>query len=139
MTTAKTIDTPGGAGLRNVIWEASAYLAEACDRSAKELGDAFLEGTVIGMTPVSHGVALPHLRLPALDRAHMVLVRCTGGIDLDVDIEGFEEGGSEPVQALFFLVSPRGDPGQHLRILAQIAGRVDQEDFMDAWLAASNQ
>ena len=139
VTTAETIDTPGGTGLRNVIWEASAHLADVCDSSAKELGEAFLEGTVIGMTPVSHGVALPHLRLPALDSAHMVLVRCAGGIAMDVEIEGIEEGGPEPVRALFFLVSPLENPGQHLRILAQIAGRVDQEDFMDAWLAASNQ
>ena len=45
---------------------------------------------------------------------------------------------SEPVQAVFFLVSPLDNPGQHLRILAQIAGRVDKEDFMEAWLSAPN-
>ena len=122
-----------------MIWEASVHLADACDRSANELGEAFREGTIIGMTPVSHGVALPHLRLPTLDSAQMVLVRCAGGIDLDVDVEGADPGGIEPVQALFFLVSPLENPGRHLRILAQIAGRVDQGDFMDAWLAASDQ
>ena len=35
-------------------------------------------------------------------------------------------------------MSPLDDPGQHLRILAQIAGHVDREDFMEAWLSASN-
>ncbi|MEE2669857.1 MAG: amino acid permease [Gemmatimonadota bacterium] len=139
ITTAAIIDAPGGTSLRKVIWKASAQLADACDSSANELGEAFLEGTVIGMTPVAHGVALPHLRLPSLDSAQMVLVRCAGGIDLDVEVEGADPEELEPVRAIFFLVSPLENPGRHLRILAQIAGRVDQADFMDAWLAASDQ
>jgi amino acid transporter/mannitol/fructose-specific phosphotransferase system IIA component (Ntr-type) len=139
VTKASIIDTPGGTGFRNVVWEASAHLAEACDLPAKELADGFLEGTVVGMTPVSHGVALPHLRLPEMESAHMVLVRCPGGVEMDVDLaEGYGDQ-SEPVQAVFFLVSPLDDPGQHLRILAHIAERVDREDFMEAWLSASNQ
>lgn len=69
----------------------------------------------------------------------MVLVRCPGGVEMDVDLaEGYGDQ-SEPVQAVFFLVSPLDDPGQHLRILAHIAERVDREDFMEAWLSASNQ
>ena len=59
VTAASIIDTPGGTGFRNVIWEASAHLSEACDVSAKELAEDFLQGTLVGMTPVSHGVALP--------------------------------------------------------------------------------
>ena len=58
---------------------------------------------------------------------------------MDVDLaEGYGDQ-SEPVQAVFFLVSPLDDPGQHLRILAHIAERVDREDFMEAWLSATNQ
>ena len=138
VTAASIIDTPGGTGFRNVIWEASAHLAEACDVTAKELGEDFLQGTVVGLTPVSHGVALPHLRRDDIESAHMVLVRCLGGIKMDVELAEGRDGQFEPVQAVFFLMSPLDDPGQHLRILAQIAGRVDKEDFMEAWLSASN-
>ena len=138
VTMASIIDAPAGTGFRKVIWEASAHLAEACDASAKELAEDFLQGTIVGMTPVSHGVALPHLRRPDLESARMVLVRCPGGMHMDVDLAEGREGQSEPVQAVFFLMSPLDDPGQHLRILAQIAGHVDREDFMEAWLSASN-
>ena len=138
VTAASIIDTPGGTGFRNVIWEASAHLAEACDVSAKELAEDFLQGTLVGMTPVSHGVALPHLRRPDIESAHMVLVRCPGGMEMDVDLAEGRDGQPEPVQAVFFLMSPLDDPGQHLRLLAQIAGRVDEEDFMEAWLSASD-
>ena len=138
VTAASIIDTPGGTGFRNVIWEASAHLADASGVSAKELGEDFLQGTVVGMTPVSHGVALPHLRRTDIEVAHMVLVRCPGGMEMDVEITEGPSHQPEPVQAVFFLMSPLEDPGRHLRILAQIAGRVDREDFMEAWLSASN-
>ena len=138
VTAASIIDTPGGTGFQNVIWQASAHLADASGVSAKELGEDFLQGTVVGMTPVSHGVALPHLRRTDIKSSQLAMVRCPGGMEMDVEVT---EGGShqsEPVQAVFFLVSPLDDPGRHLRILAQIAGRVDKEDFMEAWLSASN-
>jgi len=35
-------------------------------------------------------------------------------------------------------VSPEVNPGQHLRILAQIAHRVDQDSFMPEWLGAES-
>ena len=38
--------------------------------------------------------------------------------------------------AVFFLVGPQNDPGRHLRILSQIARRVDQDAFMPEWLGA---
>ncbi|MCH8813011.1 MAG: amino acid permease, partial [Gemmatimonadetes bacterium] len=138
VTAASIIDIPAGTGFRSVISEASAHLGEACDVSAKELAEDFLKGTLVGMTPVSHGVALPHLRRPDIESAHLVLVRCPGGMEMDVELAEDRDARSEPVQAVFFLVSPLHDPGQHLRLLAQIAGRVDMEDFMEAWLSASN-
>jgi amino acid transporter/mannitol/fructose-specific phosphotransferase system IIA component (Ntr-type) len=138
VTAASIIDTPRGTGFRDVIWEASAHLADASGIPVKELGEDFLQGTVVGMTPVSHGVALPHLRRTDIESAQMVLVRCPGGMEMDVEIDKGRDHESEPVQAVFFLMSPLNDPGRHLRLLAQIAGRVDKKDFMDAWLSASN-
>ena len=138
VTAASIIDAPGGTGFEDVIWEASARLADASGVTVRELGEDFLQGTVVGMTPVSHGVALPHLHRTDIDSARMVLVRCPGGMKMDVEIAEGRDHESEPVQAVFFLMSPLDDPGQHLRLLAQIAGRVDKEDFMDAWLSASN-
>jgi Trk K+ transport system NAD-binding subunit len=43
----------------------------------------------------------------------------------------------DDVRALFFLVSPDGNPGQHLRILAQIATRIDEEGFFEEWERAT--
>jgi hypothetical protein len=71
-----------------------------------------------------------------MTQAEMVLVRAPAGVVVPHD--EFHEGEDEQiVNALFFLVSPEGDPGQHLRILAQIAERVDDEGFMETWLNAT--
>ena len=70
----------------------------------------------------------------------MVLARCRTGVRLDM--EGRElagEADAMPVRAVFLLVSGESDPGRHLRILAQIAGRVEDDAFMRDWLAASDE
>ncbi|MDH3455726.1 MAG: PTS sugar transporter subunit IIA, partial [Gemmatimonadota bacterium] len=45
----------------------------------------------------------------------------------------------QPIRAVFFLVSGEADPGQHLRVLAQLAGRVEDPDFMDDWLSSRHE
>jgi NhaP-type Na+/H+ and K+/H+ antiporter len=50
-----------------------------------------------------------------------------------------KEEAEQCVNALFFLVSPENNPAQHLRILAKIAGRVDEDSFMPEWLSAKNE
>jgi amino acid transporter/mannitol/fructose-specific phosphotransferase system IIA component (Ntr-type) len=134
---AFVMEAPSDAGFRELVWEASARLADALDVSATDLGRGFLEGTTVGVTPVSHGAALPHVRLPGIGRPHLVLVRCRGGILLE-GMEVQEPRSHEPIHAVFFLASPDDDPGLHLRLLAQIAGRVDDEGFMAEWLSARN-
>ena len=81
---------------------------------------------------MSHGAALPHLRLEDLDRSQIILVRSRHGVQI-------EEDQADPIYALFFLISPDDDPGRHLRILAQLASRIDQDGFMPEWLSAETE
>jgi APA family basic amino acid/polyamine antiporter len=107
---------------------------------ADHVFQGFMRGTKIGATPVSHGAALPHVRLPGALHPELVMVRCREGLDLRiVDEFGDERPQEAPVRAIFFLVSPEENPGQHLRLLAQIAGRVDDDDFMRQWEQARDE
>jgi hypothetical protein len=45
----------------------------------------------------------------------------------------------EPIHAVFVLISGESDPGQHLRILAQLAGRMEDETFMNEWMASADE
>jgi NhaP-type Na+/H+ and K+/H+ antiporter len=69
----------------------------------------------------------------------MVMVHCQSGICVDVEDEIEELDASEPVYAFFFLVSPRQDEGEHLRTLATLANRTDEEQFLVEWRAATDE
>ncbi|MHC5024362.1 MAG: amino acid permease [Planctomycetota bacterium] len=117
---------------------ASERLALRIDCPTKTLLQGFLDGTRTGATPVTGGIALPHLRLPKLDRPQMVIVRARHGVTIDTaDLYG-ETHTSEPTFAIFFLVSPDADPRQHLRLLAELASRVDEEGFIAEWCTVTN-
>jgi mannitol/fructose-specific phosphotransferase system IIA component (Ntr-type) len=125
------------AGFESVVNDASKRLAALVDRPAEALAREFLEGTRTGATPVSRGVALPHLRMPDLKAPTLLLVRCREGLDVDTAGPFGEPREPTTAYAIFFLISPDGDPGQHLRLLAQLASRVDETEFLTEWLTAA--
>ena len=133
------IDVSGPASFTAVVHRVSEALGELFESPAVDLAEGFLDGTAAGLTPTSHGVVLPHLRLSELPEPAMVLVRAREGIELDVDVGVSAPGPDQPIRAAFFLASPETEPGRHLRILAQIAGRVDDETFLEEWLEASDE
>ena len=106
---------------------------------AKELEQGFLEGSRIGATPISRGAALPHIRLPDLKLAEMVIVRVNELCFVEAPDFSGKISLQGPIHAFFFLISPNENPGQHLRILSQIAGRIDDENFLKDWLDASDE
>lgn len=134
---AAVIDIEEGVDFETVVEQASDVLARDLPVTSEELRTTFLQGTRIGATPVSHGAALPHMRLPDIEHSRILLVRARAGIPVvtDTDIPG-EHGEPQTVYAFFFLISPEADPSRHLRILAQIAGRVDDAGFQNDWLSA---
>ena len=134
------VDVDDEVDYEDVAGRVATLMAERVPTGAEEILAGFLRGTRVGMTPVAHGVALPHLRLPGLDLSEMVLVRTRKGMRIEVaDSLGHLQHLEQPVRAAFFFVSPEDNPGQHLRILARIAERVDDDDFMPNWLGAENE
>ena len=134
------LDLQEKATFEDVVEQAARWLAQRVPLTADEITTQILEGTRIGATPVTHGVALPHLRIGGLLDAHMVLVRSRPGVHITFHspFPG-EEEEDQTVHALFFLISPKGDPALHLRILAQIAERVDEAYFTDEWEHAQDE
>jgi basic amino acid/polyamine antiporter, APA family len=138
LTGARVVDLPGSIDFEDLAARAAEELAEGLPVPASVLTEGFLKGTRMGATPVSHGAALPHVRLPELERADLALARVPEGVRFEEGSGGVARKSDEPIRAIFFLVGPKSDPGQHLRILAQIARRVDQDDFMPEWLGAES-
>ncbi|MDQ3555503.1 MAG: amino acid permease [Gemmatimonadota bacterium] len=136
---AAVIDA-GSASFAELAERAGRLLAARLPVPAETLAAEFLRGTQRGATPVSHGVALPHLRIAGVEHPEMVLVRCAEGVGMEPGETLFDAPAeAEPIRAVFFLTSPEGEAGQHLRFLAQIATRVDDPEFMSQWLAADGE
>ena len=118
-----------------VVRIASDRLSETVGRETDELVRRFLDEERLGMTPVSRGAAMPHLRLRGLTEPRLVLLRSRSGIRFE-DHESAAPSETSPVHAFFFLVSPTEATGPHLHVLAQIAGHVETDHFLEDWLGA---
>jgi PTS system nitrogen regulatory IIA component len=73
-----------------------------------------LEREKIGSTGVGGGVAIPHARLPGLDR----IVGLFAQLARPVDYESVDE---QPVDLVFLMLAPEGAGADHLKALARIA------------------
>ncbi|MEE9211710.1 MAG: amino acid permease [Phycisphaeraceae bacterium] len=136
---AAVLDEPSGVTFEQVVQKASEQLAAHLPLSAEQLAANFMEGTRVGATPVAKGIALPHLRMPGLKHPLMVLARIAGGVHVDVKVDFVDHSADQAIYAVIFLVSPEEDAARHLRILAQIAQHVDDQQYMNDWLAAENE
>ena len=68
----------------------------------------------LATTGVGHGVAIPHGRLPKLDRITGVFARLEAAID-------FEAVDDAPVDLVFLLLTPEDAGADHLKALARVS------------------
>ena len=139
VTRAQVMEFSGKYLFEEITHDVAKELGQSLGLAAKDLEQGFMEGSRIGTTPISHGAALPHIRLAGIDRAEMVIVRAKEQCLVEAPDFSGKTSLQGPIHAFFFLVSPNENPGQHLRILAQIAGRVDDENFLKDWLVATDE
>jgi amino acid transporter/mannitol/fructose-specific phosphotransferase system IIA component (Ntr-type) len=132
---AFVVDLPKATGLSKIVQRAADLLGRRLPTPATEIGAGLTRCVEMGGIPVANCAALVHTRLPDIDLSEMVVIRCGGGVEIDVDSDELARRANEaPIHALFLLVSGDRDPGRHLRILAHLAGRIEDEEFMDEWL-----
>ena len=140
VTRSQVLDLEAAASFEEVVTVVAAKLQSKVSLSAAEITEQIMDGTRIGATPVSRGVALPHFRTDRIEQTEMVLIRAKPGVLMTMyDPLTHEEEGEIIIGAIFFLVCPESDPTQHLRILARIAERVDEESFFIEWEGAEDE
>ena len=123
----------------DVVTRVAEQLAGEFEISVDTLKHGFREGAPYSAVSVTHGAALPYCRLEGIEEPKMVMVHCRSGICVDLDDTIEDLDASEPVYAFFFLVTPKDDQGEHLRLLATLANRVDEESFLAEWRAADDE
>ena len=90
---------------------------------------ALREREALGPTCVGHGVALPHARLPEVERMTGCFLRLERGVE-------FGAVDRQPVDLVFALFAPAGSGVEHLRALAAVS-RVMRDASVRAKLRAN--
>jgi PTS system nitrogen regulatory IIA component len=81
-----------------------------------------LEREKISTTAIGEGVAIPHGKLPGVDRVLGVFARSPAGVD-------FASLDSEPTHLFFTLVAPEDAAADHLKALARISRLLKDRGF----------
>lgn len=102
-------------GKRDVLEElAQAVVAAHPELNKAAVVQTLLDREKLGSTGVGEGIAIPHGKLPGLNRIIVGFGRSRKGVNFDA-IDG------KPVQILFVLLAPEDSPGTHLKALARIS------------------
>jgi PTS system nitrogen regulatory IIA component len=88
--------------------------AEMTGVEERTIFDTLLERERLGTTGVGEGIAIPHGRLPEIDRVHGVFAR----LDEPIDFESIDD---QPVDLIFLLLAPEDAGADHLKALARVS------------------
>jgi len=97
--------------LLQLLSERAAAIAGIPER---EVFDTILQRERLGSTGVGNGIAIPHGKLPKLEKLFGLFARLNRSID-------FDALDSQPVDLVFLLLAPEGAGADHLKALARIA------------------
>lgn len=102
-------------------------LADAVVRSEPSLSpdrlyEVLLEREKLGSTGIGSGVAIPHGKLPNLERIVAAFGRSRPGVD-------FDSQDGEPAHLFFVLVAPENTAGLHLKALAKLSRLLKDAQF----------
>lgn len=88
--------------------------AEVSGLHVRAIFDVLMERERLGTTGVGNGIAIPHGKLPNLDRLHGLFARLENPID-------FQAIDERPVDLIFVLLAPEAAGADHLKALARIS------------------
>jgi PTS system nitrogen regulatory IIA component len=101
-------------GKKHLLQELSAHAGRALGLPKREIFDALLQRERLGSTGIGNHIAIPHCKLPRLNRLFGLMARLERPID-------FEAVDGEPVDIVFLLLAPDGAGADHLKALARVA------------------
>src|SRR5690606_10540084 len=124
LTRATIVTRAGASSKRQVLQAVADTAADSLGLPAQHLLDALLEREALGSTGLGGGVAVPHARLPEVDRMTGVFVR----FDTPVDFDAVDH---RPVDLIFALFAPSSDGAEHLRALAAVSRRMRSPELRE--------
>ena len=84
------------------------------DLHERTIFDVLLERERLGTTGVGNGIAIPHGKLPGIDRLYGLFAR----LETPIDFDAIDE---QPVDLIFMLLAPENAGADHLKALARVS------------------
>ncbi len=94
------------------------------DVNYQEVLEKLLQRERIGNTAIGHGVAIPHARIKELHKPRCTLISLNKAIN-------FAEQETTAVDLIFGLLVPEHATEEHLKILAEIAKKMQDKNFRE--------
>lgn len=99
---------------KQALQELAARAAVLTSRGEREILDILQQREKLGSTGVGNGIAIPHGKLPKLDRLFGLFAR----LDRPIDFEALD---GQSVDLVFLLLAPEAAGADHLKALARVA------------------
>ncbi len=117
---------------KQALQELSKFAADLTGQAERAIFDVLLERERLGTTGVGDGLAIPHGRLPQLERIYGIFARLEKPID-------FESIDDQPVDLIFLLLAPEAAGADHLKALARISRLLRGPSFCEKLRGANNR
>ena len=98
--------------------------AEVSGLQERAVFDVLMERERLGTTGVGNGIAIPHGKLPNLDRLYGFFAR----LGQPIDFQAIDE---RPVDLIFVLLAPESAGADHLKALARISRLLRDQGVCD--------
>jgi PTS system nitrogen regulatory IIA component len=99
---------------KQAIAELAAKAAKLTGQNERAIAEILLQREKLGSTGVGNGIAIPHGKLPKLDKLFGLFAR----LDRPIDFEALD---GQPVDLVFLLLAPEAAGADHLKALARVA------------------
>jgi PTS system nitrogen regulatory IIA component len=99
---------------KQALQELAARAAVLTGQNERSVFEVLLQREKLGTTAVGYGVAIPHGKLPKLEKLFGFFARLERPID-------FEAMDGQPVDLIFLLLAPEAAGADHLKALARVA------------------
>ena len=99
---------------KQVLHSLARRASEQTGVNERDIFDVLMERERLGSTGVGNGIAIPHGKLPNLERLHGLFAL----LEQPVDFQAIDE---HPVDLIFLLLAPESAGADHLKALAKIS------------------
>jgi PTS system nitrogen regulatory IIA component len=116
---------------RQILQELARRASTMTGIADRRIYDALAERERLGTTGIGNGVAVPHCRLPELDRLYGLFAR----LERPVPFEAIDD---QPVDLVFLLLAPVEAGAEHLKALASVSRLLRDRAMCEKLRGANN-